>query len=571
MARRIIVLLALLGAAPWAFGQEAFEFEEESGVPESGVDRGGAIVFADDLPDAQFLAEDAAHEDGGTVFICPIQDMIDRGMAYVVKRAVKDAGKAEAKALVFVMDTPGGLVTSALQIVNTILDAPCPTIVYIHGEYGAISAGAIISFACNEIVMAPAANIGAAAPMMLTPQGAMLPSGEKEVSFLRKRVAALAEENGHNPAIAEAMVDEDVVLYGAYAEDGTYVVFEGKKRPTQRAARDEFREALEETLELLDEDLPLVKELLRGDVEVGSSEADDAAPEELGEDVEVICARGKLLTLSSKEAIKYGLIPTTCNNIDEVLAFYGHDNAEHVRIVMTWNEKVFRFLTTPMVASALLLVGLICLYMEAKTPGFGVFGIAGVVCLALRFGAGAVLGITEWLDLALIVVGLGLIGVEIFVIPGFGIVGILGILCLGAGIFLSLAPNEFVWPEYSFNVDEVLVEAGKSMVYTVIGLAVFVVAAWKLFPHTPLAKALVLGHAQEIGAGYVVQRSDEREAALGLTGVAASMLRPVGRGRFGEKNYQVVARGEFIDKGTPIVIVQADGNRYVVEKREENA
>ena len=72
--------------------------------------------------------------------------------------------------------------------------------------------------------------------------------------------------------------------------------------------------------------------------------------------------------------------------------------------------------------------------------------------------------------------------------------------------------------------------------------------------------------SQQAAQGYVVQTAEECEAAIGLVGKATTMLRPAGRGRFGDENYLVVSRGEYIEKGTPIRIIQAEGNRYVVEK-----
>jgi membrane-bound serine protease (ClpP class) len=75
-------------------------------------------------------------------------------------------------------------------------------------------------------------------------------------------------------------------------------------------------------------------------------------------------------------------------------------------------------------------------------------------------------------------------------------------------------------------------------------------------------------HVQKPDAGYTVQMADQT-AVIGLTGVALSMLRPAGKGRFGDATYQVVSRGEFIPPGTPVVIVQVDGNRYVVDRVEE--
>ena len=158
---------------------------------------------------------------GDFIVICPIDGMIDDGIAVLVERAVEEAKGAES--IIFVIDTPGGRVDSCQKAVDAILHAPCRTIAYIKGM-GAISAGSVISFSCKDLVIASGSNIGAAAPVIMSPQGP-LPTGEKEVSYLQKWVASLCEVNGHNADIARAMVDKDVELHAYVDEQGKTVVY----------------------------------------------------------------------------------------------------------------------------------------------------------------------------------------------------------------------------------------------------------------------------------------------------------------------------------------------------------
>ncbi len=520
------------------------------------------------LAETEDLRETEEGQDqGGVVVICPINGMIDDGMAVVVQRAVGTA--VDAKAIIFVVDTPGGKVDSCLEIVESILDARCQTIAYIEGM-GAISAGAILSYACQDMIMSPTTNMGAAAPVMFTPEGVQ-PLGEKEVSFVRAKIAALAEQNGHNPAIAQAMVDKDIVLRAYVNEKGEVIVYRADEERDARPRKtriNEIIETLTEALPISEEMAKKVKGALGADEEEPAEE--DREVEMLPDGGELVLASGKLLTLTPKEAIRYGVIPTTCNSIEEVMSYYRYHGLQQVHIEMTWAEKVFRFLTTPTVSSLLLMGGIAGLYMEAKTPGFGVFGIVGIICLALFFGARAVLGLTEWIDILLIAAGLGLLAVEMFVLPGFGIVGIGGIACLAAGLFLSFTYNDFTWPEYSWHFDRIR-DAGYSLTLAIVTFVAFVLVMWKTLPHTPVYGMLVLQHAQAKDEGYVVQTEAQRDAAIGLKGVTISMLRPAGKACFDDKAYRVVSRAEFIEKGTPIVIVQVAGNRYVVDKFEEEA
>ena len=181
-----------------------------------------------------------------------------------------------------------------------------------------------------------------------------------------------------------------------------------------------------------------------------------------------------------------------------------------------------------------------------------------------------VVGLADWIDVALVITGIVLILVEIFVIPGFGVVGVLGIMFVIAGVVFSFTFTDFTLPQYSWEWDR-LEDAGFSLTMTMLCMVALVAATWKFLPKTPLYGHLVLADQQLPSHGYTVQSSDEVSATVGQEGTASSMLRPAGRGRFGDKTVQVVSLSEFIEEGAPIVIVQAEGNRYVVDRIKKPA
>ncbi|MCP4641196.1 MAG: hypothetical protein GY851_12215 [bacterium] len=513
-----------------------------------------------------------------SVMICHIEGMIDDGILVLVERAIRDATAEGSKAIIFVVDTPGGRVDSCIKITDVILKAPCPTIAFIDGM-GAVSAGAVISLSCDTIYMTEATVIGASQPVIPSAEG-MLPTGEKEVSFLRATIAAIAEANDHNPHLARAMVDKDIELIAYPRGDGTYDVVE--RGSVEAIARDGDTPAaddpLDEALDEMTKDMPdplkaPVKDLARELVRQAEEAIDDVTEGGLkpSEPVSVnpdgsmiILARGKLLTLTPSEAVKYRLIPTTVRTVDQAMSLEGYLGARKVELVPTWSEELFRFLISPTVAGILLMLGIGGLYFEVKTPGFGIPGIIALVCFALFFGARAFIGLSEWIEPLLIILGIGLILIEIFVLPGFGIAGIAGILCLIAGIYLSFTFDDFSIPRYSWQFDRID-DAMRTLAIAGVSFAVFAFAFWKVFPHTPLYGKIVLLHAQDAENGYVVQDDMDGLAAVGMVGVATSPLRPAGRGRFKNKTCPVVSRAEFIEKGTPVVVVQVDGNRYVVD------
>ncbi|MDX9971752.1 MAG: NfeD family protein [FCB group bacterium] len=494
------------------------------------------------------IAAGAPAAAGSKVVICPLEGMIDDGLLVLVKRAMVEAKDADA--IVFVIDTFGGRVDSAVNIGDVILGAPCKTIAYVTGK-GAISAGAMIAFACNEIEMKPGTTIGAAQPVMMSPSGTE-PTGEKELSYVRKRMRALAEVNGHNADIAEAMVDKAVVLAKREVNGKTEVFSIGRGGG---GSGGEVPAVQENPLERILGAPPRVQPIVAPAPAIPDPEPPEGA--------QVIDSGSQLLTLTPNEALEYGLIQSTAKSLDEVLEQHDLADAQRVQLTLTWAEHTFRFLTSPLVSMLLLALGVGGIYYEAKAPGFGLPGIVGITCLTLFFGAQYIIGLAEWLDILLVVVGIGLILAEIFIIPGFGLPGVAGIICFLLGIYLSL--TNVAVPQYPWDFDR-LRNAGISLGGAAAILTLMIAALWRLLPQTPIYRGVVLQDMQGSDEGYTVQTVSDELEAVGLQGTALTVLRPAGRGRFGGRTYNVVSRAEYIEEGTPIVIVEVEGNRYVVDK-----
>lgn len=265
----------------------------------------------------------------------------------------------------------------------------------------------------------------------------------------------------------------------------------------------------------------------------------------------------------TSEAEKYGLIPLVANGFQAALAHYGLGGAQMHAIEPNWAEETFRFLTSPTVAGLLLMIGLGALYYEVKTAGFGLAGIIGAIALILLFGAHFVLGLADTIDIVLIMAGFLLILVEAFILPGFGVAGVAGILFVLIGTYLALV--NFTFPQYSWEYDR-LSEVMYSLMVALVTFTVFVLATWKLLPKSRLYHALVLEATQSNEAGYTSPVQVALEPRVGLRGTATSMLRPVGRARFGAATIQVVTRGAFVPAGTDVEIIEVDGSRIVVEQ-----
>ena len=554
-------------------------------------------LFGAGLP-AMAQVDDDAIPESDYIVICEIDTDINSGVAVVVERAIQEAANAEA--IIFIIDTPGGRVDSAIDITNAILEAPVTTIAYVRGM-GAISAGALISFACDHIVMAPGTNIGASTPVMMGADGPGAVD-EKSMSFIRARYRALGEEKGHNPLLGEAMVDADIAIYGVPEADGGYIIYKlengvpveaitarqlrGEADPTDPDEEQDIIDSIFEPFEdqvpvSLDELKDAVRQIAQNqreeDQENGAPDENDASASaveaislpadlELPPNAELISEPGKLLTLTSLEAQRFGLVDHVLRSEDEVVEQFGFAELKRHRVVMRWDEALFAFLTNPIISSLLVLAAMGGIYIEVRTPGFGIPGIIGFTALALLFGAHLVVGMASWVDVLLVVVGVGLIIVELFVLPGFGFIGVSGIVMILLGIYMGLTRVPI--PEYTWDYER-MYDALRTLGLGLTMFFAFSVLSSYFLPKSPLFRRLILADSQQESQGYMVQSEEKATVRQGMRGVATSSLRPAGRGRFDGKTFDIMTRGEFLDKGTPIEIIRIEGNRLVVAEYKQ--
>jgi len=200
-------------------------------------------------------------------------------------------------------------------------------------------------------------------------------------------------------------------------------------------------------------------------------------------DVEVpgVKPKGKLLTLTTAEALEHGVADFQADDLPALLARLDLADAEVRRLLITWAETLVRFLTHPIVASLLLTIGILGILTEVQAPGLGVPGLVGLASLALFFWGHWLTRLAGWEEVLLIVAGLVLLGVEIFVLPGFGVAGTLGLLALLLGLGLSLVGPGATWMAVFWAV-------GRVVLSLVVGLAAGLVLL-KLLPERRLRGA----------------------------------------------------------------------------------
>jgi membrane-bound serine protease (ClpP class) len=200
---------------------------------------------------------------------------------------------------------------------------------------------------------------------------------------------------------------------------------------------------------------------------------------------------------------------------------------------------------------------MIGIFIEIRTPGFGVPGFLGLLCIGLFFGGHMLTKIgAEWAFL-LFILGVGLIALEVFVIPGFGVAGVLGItLMLGSVFFVFDKAYEFRTAVMWLSISVILTS----------GLAIL--AAF-LLPETQLFQRLALSTVMDTEMGYHSSSPEDFQGYLGKSGVALTPLRPSGTARIADKRVDVVTVGDFIAQDSNVKVVEVEGSKVFVEAVED--
>lgn len=272
-------------------------------------------------------------------------------------------------------------------------------------------------------------------------------------------------------------------------------------------------------------------------------------------EIEGLIEKGKLLTLTTNEAVDHKIADFRADDLSKLLAQLELTGAEVRHRSPNWAEALVRVLTHPIFGSLLMSIGILGILLELRTPGFGVPGIIGLVALALFFWGHSIVRLVGWEELLLVSVGLILIALEVFVVPGFGATGIAGIAALLAGLTMSLFGSGVSVQ----GVVHALTRVMLSLVFAVVaGLLLM-----RLLPKLPFGRRLVLANelrsVEDVGAHV-------RDSLVGMSGTAVSPLRPAGIAEIDGARVDVVSEGSFIDAGAPLRVVHVEGNRVVVRK-----
>jgi membrane-bound serine protease (ClpP class) len=282
------------------------------------------------------------------------------------------------------------------------------------------------------------------------------------------------------------------------------------------------------------------------------------------EDIKVdsISMEGKVITFSTKEAIKYGFCDAELNSVDEIMERQGIDNYEITNFELGSAEGIISFFLNPIVSSVLILLILGGLYFELQTPGIGFPIIASITALTLYLVPYYLNGVAENWEIIMFFIGIILIMLEVFVIPGFGIFGITGLFTSIGSLILIMLNNDLF--DFTFVLSKDLVNSSLSVLISVFSFLLIILFGGIKLTDTKAFKNIALGETQEVSKGYISNKYSND--IIGKKGKSFTVLRPSGKVIINDKIYDASTEGSFIEKNQKIIVSSTEGSSLKVNK-----
>lgn len=256
----------------------------------------------------------------------------------------------------------------------------------------------------------------------------------------------------------------------------------------------------------------------------------------------------ELVTLTSAQAVEFNIADVRAGSVRDALTQLGYGDVPLETLEASAWERFAGALTNPLLAAALLAVGVIGIAIEIFTPGFGIAGGVGAVALLLFFAGSFAASPPGLLDVALLLGGIVLIALELFVIPGFGVFGVLGFAALAWGVARIFQGDTLTMLGFT----------------TILGGAMLAVALW-LLPNSRLARPLTLSaRLSPSPEEATLDAPQPLRELLGQTGVALTDLRPSGVVEIDKRRVDVTTEGGYIAHGSVVEVVRVEGNRVTV-------
>ncbi|MCM2371954.1 NfeD family protein [Aporhodopirellula aestuarii] len=412
------------------------------------------------------------------------------------------------------IDSPGGYLAGSASMAAFLAD-PGPSIRSVGGYVSREARGdaTLLALACRPLAMHKDATLGGSGADAIGPE---------DVRNQRELIALISAATGRSETLMRGLLDPSLTVH---------------RYSNRRTGRIRYAVPSELAAEMQDGDASEWKREERIELEEG---------------------------LSAQAATELGLVDETVDSLQAVAKRVGlTDVPEQLsdRGLVRWVERLGR---NDGLAFGLLLLGFMMLSTEASAPGLGLPGFIAMLCFAFFFWTKFLAGTAEWAELLAFGLGIACLAIEIFVLPGFGVFGIGGLVLTVLGVVLM--SQTFVIPRNSYQVNEL----AQGVWMAIGGMGGLVIGFLVMRAFLPQA-ASVAGLAMDDPPTDIdrLERVADYDHLDGQTGVAATRLRPSGKARFGEQLVAVVSDGSAIDPGQSVRVVAVHGNRIVVEAVDE--
>ncbi len=460
--------------------------------------------------------------------------------AAVASKQIDRALSQDKNFLLFVINSSGGDAKRAIPLATKIAELPreIRTVAYIQRE--ARADAAIIAMACNQVVLNPDAVLGGAGRRPL--------DREKMASYT-PAIREIAEKTFRPPTLVAAMLDPTLKVH-RYT-NGLQVRYlteaevqgeaEGEQAEDDQADQEQPKQA-DQVQEQADEVEALPKKA-----------------NEVWQQGELLNPEGAFQTTGLDAVEKYQLATANVESYEQAKSLFGLEREPEL-MRPTWAHKLAKALSNEGVAMFLLLIGMMAIWTEMQMPSFGIGWVVGGLCFTLFFWAKFLDGSAQALDVCLFIFGALCLLLEVFVIPGFGIFGLAGGLLIVAS--LVLASQTFVIPT---NREEVWKMTSSLLVVGVAGIGTIIAGLLmrRFLPHTPMFRSLMLAPPSPADTGDSVE-TDPLAGLVGQRGTATTRLAPAGKATIDGRYLDVIAEGQYLERGQELEVVEARGNRVVV-------
>ncbi len=440
-----------------------------------------------------------------------------------IERRLQIAERRGADLVIMEINSNGGAAEASFEIAERLaIIAWAHTVAYIPEK--ALSGAAIVALGCDEILMDSGARIGDAGAIVVDiEQGVFQKVPEKALSDLLARLRTLAQEKDHPVALAEAMMDLDLVVFKVRERDDPEVIHYWTQ-----------------------------------------DQIDNNGGEERWEKVfRVSETDRKYFTVGGERAKELGVAEETVRDFKELTQRYGIVGP--VPVLEPSSFDVLELILNNWVVTTLLFaVGVVCLYLELQAAGIGIFAVLSMVCFGLFFWGKFLSGTADTLEIVLFLLGLACIALEIFVIPGFGVAGFAGLGLLFISIILAFSKG---WVPTNSEMPDVAGGFGAMIVAGIVSIALI----WVLSRHLgslPIFNRIML----QPPAAETTADSDRGDALtplgelVGQEGTAKGALRPAGKALIDDQYVDVVAEDGYLEHGASLRVVAVEGRRVIVRR-----